>query len=202
MPIFSHTVSYGRWPRQISAERVQRLGFAHLEGQCPSVLRRLPVWGLVFDPAGPSSAAPKNIGGKRTKSLAELRSAWTGPFDFAQGRLRPVPHTGYPKNESAQDPGLSLGTPVEQPSPRTAQTQIRFRAPKRKWPCRASATAPPGYAGELGDQDQAEELEIVKRDGELLRQAQCSWGSASPSFFHAEPQRTTDCILSSEEVAF
>jgi len=106
----------------------------------------------------------------RTSEVREPK-AWTGPFDFAQGRLRPVPHTGYPKNESAQDPGLSLGTPVEQPSPRTAQTQIRFRAPKRKWPCRASATAPPGYAGELGDKDQAEELEIVKRDGELLRQA-------------------------------
>ena len=48
------------------------------------------------------------------------------------------PYPGSPKNESAQDPGLSLRTPVEQPSPRTAQTQIRFRAPERKWPCRAS----------------------------------------------------------------
>jgi hypothetical protein len=27
------------------------------------------------------------------ENLAELRSAWTGPFDFAQGRLRTRPHT-------------------------------------------------------------------------------------------------------------
>ena len=52
---------------------------------------------------------------------------------------------GPDKNESAPDPGLGLGTPVEQPSPRTAQLQPRFVSGSRKWPRRASQPAPLGY---------------------------------------------------------
>ena len=48
----------------------------------------------------------------------------------------------WSKNENVPDPGLSLGTFVEQPSPRTAQNQSRFLPRKRKWPCRASGSAP------------------------------------------------------------
>jgi len=58
---------------------------------------------------------------------------------FAAARAtRFLPLSGQRQNESAPDPGLSLGTPVEQPSPRTAQTQPRFLPDRRKWPRSAS----------------------------------------------------------------
>ncbi len=56
----------------------------------------------------------------------------------ASGNADPAGCSGQRKNESAPDPGLSLGTPVEQPSPRTAQTQPRFLPGRRKWPRSAS----------------------------------------------------------------
>ena len=55
-----------------------------------------------------------------------------------------VPDSG--KTMASQTPGLSFGTLVEQPSPRTAQPQIRFIPDSGKWLRSANRTAPPGYS--------------------------------------------------------
>ena len=51
-----------------------------------------------------------------------------GPRAKASGVFEPKFGQFHGKNENVPDPGLSLGTFVEQPSPRTAQRQSRFLA--------------------------------------------------------------------------
>jgi hypothetical protein len=116
----------------------------------------------------PTSYPPPALGTVFSCLVAAFSGA--NSDSFSRPRLcRPSKPTGTPAigasllatNESAPDPGLSLETPVEQPSPRTAQEQPKSLRFGGKWLGGARVTAQSGYT-----------IGLLKGSGLVSRKAQ------------------------------
>jgi hypothetical protein len=116
------------------------------------------------------------------------------------------PHTVVPKNESAQDPGLSLARPSNSPPPELLKHRLdsgRVNVNGPVVPADSTTGLLDGTPGVLARPD-GRDARLLGSDApteDSLAEAN-SWGSASPSFFHAEPQRTTGAFCHRKKCRF
>ena len=167
MKVLSPTPTPDVQKSAVSPKLVHALGFAHPKGHCP---RDGPyVTTLLLPLRSPPRLTHRLRCGLFSCASSRLFQALI-PHSFSRPRLcRPSKPTGTPAigasllatNESAPDPGLSLETPVEQPSPRTAQEQPKSLRFGGKWLGGARVTAQSSYT-----------IGLLKGSGLVSRKAQ------------------------------
>jgi hypothetical protein len=151
MKVLSPTPTPDVQKSAVSPKLVHALGFAHPKGHCPGDGPYVTT--LLLPLRSPPRLTHRLRCGLFSCASSRLFQAPIPTLSRVQGcaglrsqreRLRSE-QVFSRQNESAPDLGLSLETPVEQPSPRTAQEQPKSLRFGGKWLGGARVTAQSGY---------------------------------------------------------